>query len=153
MAIGFEERFRCIDSKEQIKKWHATTEDGTHFPWWQLPSNAKRINIRCWTKRISHERSLIHSELVYFGHTKSGGDLDVKREQCHMRYNKKMSTQDKVQQKRKKKGTNNIEPISKQSKQCKQRILLHDSIKLRGSKENNQYLDTLSFGWKSEDGT
>jgi hypothetical protein len=154
MSVGFEERIGRNDSKDQIMNWRATTENDSYFPWWKLPSNATRSNIRDWSKKVSHERSLIHSELVYFGHSKSNGNLDIEREKCHIRFNKKMETQNKLRAvKHKTKATKIDEPVSKKRKQSKQRKLLKDSIRLRGNKENGGYLDTFSFGWESDDGT
>eukprot|EP00978_Attheya_sp_CCMP212_P024026 scaffold74772_cov53-Attheya_sp.AAC.3 len=146
LPSGVEQRISHQMIKNQIDTWLCVKEQDTHFPWWELPSEPSRYDIQCWCKKVCHDRSLVHRNMVHFAHTKHEGDvpkLFEEQEKCILRYQTKM-----------KKESTKVVPVSKKRKQQKQRKLLHKSMHSQASsRKDKHFVDQLSFGYASKDGT
>eukprot|EP00978_Attheya_sp_CCMP212_P013000 scaffold32449_cov55-Attheya_sp.AAC.2 len=70
---GGEKCFTPMIRRNQIKMWLSIKERETYFPWWELPI-ASRYDIQSWSKKICHEESLVHTNMVHFAHTKHNRD-------------------------------------------------------------------------------
>jgi hypothetical protein len=140
-----------IQAKIQILKWEEMNEIDTYFKWWELPYPISRYDINCWTKKQADERSLVHSSLIYFAHTKNMDKRTAAGEICSLKYKQKMIKEQNAALKKKSK----IKPmqVSMKSKQHNRRKLIQKTIMDNEHKDGNHFLDGFTFGVASEDNT